>query len=83
MNIVSLVERRNRELVGVLKELLQLAEDGQIFGHAFVIKLGQGDHRAGVSGDYKRHPAEALTATFLMERKLAGELQPMFGESRL
>lgn len=84
MNIVSLVERRNRELVEVLRELLQLAEEGRIFGHAFVIKMGQDDHRAGVSGDYKRHPTEAMAATFMMERKLAGDLPPLsFGDSRM
>lgn len=75
LNVVRLGEFRNRELVATLKEMLQLAEAGSIHAHAFVIKLGPGEHRAGLSGDYARSPAEALTATFIMERQLSGALQ--------
>lgn len=53
------------------RELLELAEAGKAHGLTFVVKLGPGDHLAGVAGDYKRHPAEALQATFMMERELA------------
>lgn len=81
LNVVRMGEFRNRELVATLKEMLELAEAGKILGHAFVVKLGPGDHRGGVSGDYKRSPAEALTATVLMERQLSG-FMPMLYETQ-
>jgi hypothetical protein len=70
VKLVSLTEYKNRELVAVLRELLELAEGGAAHGLAFVVKLGRGDHRAGMAGDYKRRPEEALSATFLLERHL-------------
>lgn len=84
MNVVSLSRFRNKELVAILRELTELAERGQITAHAFVVKFGPNDHRAGVSGDYKRNPEEALTATFRMERRLRDDIEePAFGESRM
>lgn len=69
-------------MVETLRELLALAEVGDVEGHCFVVKL-RGEHRAGVTGDYQRSTGEALQAIFYMERYLAGPLPPMFGESRL
>lgn len=70
MHVVSLEQFRNQKLVAVLRELLELAEEGEIQGLVFVAKFGAGDHRAGAAGDYKRKPEEALSATFTMERYL-------------
>lgn len=70
MHVVSLDKYKNRELIGALKDLLELAEKGRAHGLAFVVKLGHRDHRAGVAGDYKRFPEQALSATFQMERHL-------------
>lgn len=75
LKVVGLRAFKNRELVATLKEMLRLAEAGSIHAHAFVIKLGPGEHRAGLSGDYAHSPAEALTATFIMEQQLSGALQ--------
>lgn len=47
-----------------------MAEEGEVQGLAFVIKLGPHDHQAGLAGDYRSSPEEAMSATFLMERKL-------------
>lgn len=80
MNLVNLKEYRNRELVAVLKGLLELAEDGTAQGLSFVVKLGKSEHRAGVAGDYRRRPEEALSATFRMERHLMRG-QPPFAQS--
>lgn len=82
VNLVDMTEFRNRETVATLRDMLELAEAGVIVGHAFVVKFGPGDHRAGWSGDYKRLPSEALTATFMMERHLAGTLPPLYESSR-
>jgi hypothetical protein len=81
VKVVSLQRHRNRALVAVCRELLQHAEDGDLQGLCFVGKFGRGDHRAGLAGDYKRNPSEALTATFMMERFLTDELPPVFEES--
>lgn len=64
----------------MLKELLQLAESNSVQGLAFVVKLGQGDHRAGMAGDYRRSPEEAMAATFRLERHLMQGQAP-FGMS--
>lgn len=70
MNVVRLAEFRNRELVAVCRELLQLAERGEAHGLAFVVKLGRKSHRPGLCGDYSRNPAEALMATTRMKDRL-------------
>lgn len=76
--LVAMAEFKNRALIATLRELTELAEAGVIHGLAFVVKFGPGDHRAGLSGDYKRMPSEALPATFLMERHLAGASPPIY-----
>ncbi len=81
VKVVSLQRHRSRELVAVCRELLQLAEAGDLRALCFVAKFGQHDHRAGLSGDYKRNPSEALSATFMMERFLTSELPSHFEDS--
>jgi hypothetical protein len=76
MRIVHLGKYRNRDLVAVVRALLDLAEEGTATGLAFVVKLGQADHRGGMAGDYRRHPDEALSATFRLERLLMQEQAP-------
>lgn len=71
VNLVSLAEFKNRELVAVLKELTQLAERGQAHGLAFVVKVGRrGGHRLGLAGDYRRRPDEALSAAVRLKEML-------------
>jgi hypothetical protein len=70
MKLVNLSAHKNREVAAVLRELLEHAENGELQGFAFVAKMGHRDHRAGLTGDYRRHPEEALSATFLLERHL-------------
>lgn len=55
-----------------LRELLSAAEAGDIRGLVFVVKVKPGDNRAGIVGEYRRHPEKALQATFQLERRLAG-----------
>ena len=81
MTLVSLAKYRNKELIEALKEITRMAEDGEITGAALVLKFDKNDHRAGMLGDYKKSPAEALQAVFLMEGKLRGQMAPMFGSS--
>lgn len=76
MRVVSLNKHKNRELVAVLEEMLELARAGNLHGLAFVTKFGHGDHRAGAVGDYRRFPEEALSATFLLERHLMAGRAP-------
>lgn len=52
------------------KELLRLAEEGDATGLAFVLKLGRGDHRGGLSGDYRKNPDEALAAAVRLKMSL-------------
>ena len=70
MNVVRMQEFRNRELVGVLRELLQLAERGSVSGMAFVVKVGRAAHRAGLTGDYSRNQDEALSAVVRLKERL-------------
>jgi hypothetical protein len=69
MRVVKLARYRNRELVEVCRELLRMAEEGEASGLAFVVKVGR-DHQAGMTGEYSKHPEEALSAVFRMERHL-------------
>jgi hypothetical protein len=80
--VVQLKEYQNRELVETLEDILELARAGRIKGHCFVVKLDDDDHRAGYTGDYKRTPAEALRATFLLERHLMDPLPTRLIETR-
>lgn len=73
MNVVRMQEFRNRELVGVLRELLQLAERGTVSGLAFVVKIGRKGHRSGLTGDYSRNPDEALSAAVRLKERLLQE----------
>jgi hypothetical protein len=73
MQVVNLRRYRNKGLVAALKELITLAESGQVQGLAFVVKFGPHDHRAGSSGDYKSHPEEALMATLKMKQSLVNQ----------
>jgi hypothetical protein len=82
MHVVRLAQYRNRKVAAVLRELLDLAEAGHLHGIAFVGKFGRNDHRAGVAGDYKDRPDEAMSATFRLERHLM-KGQPPFEESTL
>jgi hypothetical protein len=70
MQVVVLAEYRNRKVVAAAKELLELAELGALRGLTFVAKLGPGDHRAGIVGDYRHHPEEALIAAMRMKERL-------------
>lgn len=70
MKLVSLASYRNRELVGVLKGLLEMAENGHAQGLAFVVKVGRGAHRTGLAGDYRRHPDEAVSAAVRLKEQV-------------
>lgn len=70
MQVVSLVQYKNRELIAVLKELLQLAESGQAQGLAFVVKVGRRRHYSGLTGDYSRSPDEAIPAVVRLKETL-------------
>lgn len=70
MQLVDLQRRRNRKVVAVARELLDLAEAGDLQGLSFVAKLGRQDHRAGVVGDYQQDPQAAVYATLRMNRHL-------------
>lgn len=80
MQVVRLAEYRNRELVEVIKGLLQMAEDGDAQGLVFVVKIGRGNHRPGVAGDYRRFPDEALPATLRMQRHLMKRQPAILGD---
>lgn len=71
MQVVKLSKYRNRDVVEDLRNLLELAEKGRVEGLTYVIALDDGEHLAGMAGEYKRHPEKALQATFMLERHLA------------
>lgn len=80
MKVISLQERKSREVVVFLEGLLVAARDGQIHGLAVVMKLGPDKHRACIVGDYERHPDQAMQGVFRMERYLRTDVD--FTESR-
>lgn len=71
--VLELKPYRSREVIEALKEMLALAEEGEIDGLCFVAKVGN-NHQAGVVGEYKRSATDALRATFKLERFLTGPM---------
>lgn len=74
MKLVKLAEYRSKGVINALEELLALAHAGELKGVAVVAKFSKEDHRAYTAGDYKHHPAEALSATFMLERQIEKKL---------
>jgi hypothetical protein len=70
MRVVSLQKHRNKKVVAVTRELLELAECGTLQGLSFVAKLGPRDHRAGIVGAYTERPEEAVYAAVRMKKQL-------------
>lgn len=54
-------------------------ESGEVTGVVLVLHYGPEDHRAGVFGEYKKNPAAALRATFVLDYALRGDLSPQPG----
>jgi hypothetical protein len=75
MQVVRIGQQRNKEVANALRALADLADRGAICGVVYVVKYGPHDHRAGDAGDYRRHPVEALQATFMMERHLRADIE--------
>lgn len=73
MRVIDLQRHRNRKVVAVARELLAMAEDGDLRALSFVAKLGPNDHRAGVVGEYQDSPAEAVLAALRLKRRLLGD----------
>lgn len=73
MRVVQLQRYRNRAVVAVAREILALAETGDVQALSFVIKLGRRDHRAGLVGDYESSPEEALLAALRMKQRILDE----------
>lgn len=69
--LVNLAQYRSSDVVETLRDLLAIAERGEMSGIVFVCKLGAHDHRAGRAGDYKRHPEQALSVTFVLKHYLS------------
>lgn len=59
-------------MVDKARKLLAMAESGRVKGFVFAAKLDDGDHGAGLAGDYRRHPEQALPALLQLKELLAG-----------
>jgi hypothetical protein len=73
MHVVQMAQYRNRRVVAVARELLELAEAGGLHGQIFVAKLGPRDHRAGIVGDYEEHPEQAVFAAGRLNQRVLAE----------
>lgn len=58
-------------MAATLSDLLEMAQAGAIKGLVFVVEMEGDKNNAGMAGEYKRNPAKALQATFMLERYLA------------
>lgn len=68
--LVNLSAYRNRKVVAVVRELLELAEKGEAVGIAFVVKLKRSGHHAGIEGDYRTDPDQALPAAVRLKQAI-------------
>ena len=62
-----------------LERLLEGAKAGEIRGLVYIVKLGPGENRADVVGEYRRDPAKALKATFQLETLLRDDDAALLG----
>lgn len=72
MQLVNLGQYRKQEVVSAARKLLAMAESGELKALCFVAKLDHADHGAGLAGDYKRHPEQALPALLQLKELLSG-----------
>jgi hypothetical protein len=78
MTVIKLRKHVNQELVDILKELVGMAEYGELEALAMVFKLSKDEHKAGVFGDYKLRPVEGLQAALILENRLCKEIAPLY-----
>ena len=74
MRVVNLVEHRNHEVISALEELLALAQAGDITALAFIVQTGPRRHKAGLVGNYRRRPSEAIPALLTLKHRLILEI---------
>ena len=60
MAVIRIVEHKNRETIGLLREALEKAERGEITGVCLAMKLDSGLHGIALTGDYYEDPTDVL-----------------------
>jgi hypothetical protein len=66
--VTSITEFKNRDTKKVLRELLKLAETGEMTGLILGVRLGDWDHGIAITGSYAKDPvAGALVAGRLVK----------------
>jgi len=74
MRVVNLVAYPNHEVISALEELLVLARSGDVTALAFIVQTGPKRHKAGLAGNYRRRPGEAIPALLTLKYRLVLEI---------
>jgi len=70
MTVTKIADFKSKETVEMLRDLLEKAENGEILGLVFCVRLGIRRHAMGVSGHYKDDPVMAVAVTARMGHRL-------------
>lgn len=72
--LTRIEEWKNRDTILVLKELLEMAESGEVTGLAFSCKIGEVQHGIGLTGDYASDPAQIFAIVSRAQHIVNGRL---------
>lgn len=71
MKVKQLAAPHSEKVVGVLKELLERAESGELVSLAYIAEPIKGRPECGIVGRYRREPARCLGEINVMAERLA------------
>ena len=70
MNVVRMARYANRDLLGILSELMDLATKGHVTGLAVCYRMSDGTEDSRLTGCYSDSPAEGVNAAMRLSWKL-------------
>jgi hypothetical protein len=81
MGVTRIANRDEQQIVEALRDLLELAKEGQIQGLTFAAKVhGQQTPLIGFLGHHWREPSQAMAAVTRIEYKLNQLMSARYGE---
>lgn len=71
-SVVSLAAVRDREMILALRQILEIAERGELRGVEFSVEDVRGKEKFCALGSYKRRPAHGAQAAMRLAIRMAG-----------
>lgn len=67
MAVIRITEYKNRDVVSLLREALQMALDGKVTGVCLAMKYSELEHGTALAGDYSDDPTPVLSVLSRIE----------------